>query len=103
MTSNYYNNTIPAGTAQNPPEGTFGPHSTRLANAADPRVDSDRDGRAASAHSSTAAPTHTATTGTGLTSTAGPTGENTGERVARNIKGVVAQGHVRHWEPVREE
>lgn len=26
------------------PEGTYGPHSSRLANAADPRVDSDRDG-----------------------------------------------------------
>ncbi|KAH6649688.1 hypothetical protein F5144DRAFT_481412 [Chaetomium tenue] len=29
------------------PEGTHGPHSSRMANAADPRVDSDRDGRAA--------------------------------------------------------
>lgn len=28
------------------PEGTSGPHSGRVANAADPRVDSDRDGRA---------------------------------------------------------
>lgn len=31
---------IGSGTA----EGTYGPHSSRLANAADPRVDSDRDG-----------------------------------------------------------
>lgn len=29
------------------PAGTHGPHSSRLANAADPRVDSDRDGRGA--------------------------------------------------------
>lgn len=29
------------------PEGSYGPHSSRLANAADPRVDSDRDHRAA--------------------------------------------------------
>ncbi|KAG7288487.1 hypothetical protein NEMBOFW57_004840 [Staphylotrichum longicolle] len=29
------------------PEGTYGPHSSRMANAADPRVDSDRDGRGA--------------------------------------------------------
>ncbi|KAH8900981.1 hypothetical protein GQ53DRAFT_740129 [Thozetella sp. PMI_491] len=29
------------------PTGTFGPHSSKMANAADPRVDSDRDGRAA--------------------------------------------------------
>lgn len=28
------------------PEGTYGPHNSRLANAVDPRVDSDRDGRA---------------------------------------------------------
>lgn len=31
----------------NAPEGTHGPHSSRTANAADPRVDSDRDHRAA--------------------------------------------------------
>ncbi|KAL2148401.1 hypothetical protein VTH82DRAFT_2321, partial [Thermothelomyces myriococcoides] len=29
------------------PEGSHGPHDSRVANAADPRVDSDRDGRAA--------------------------------------------------------
>lgn len=29
------------------PEGTYGPHGSRMANAADPRVDSDRDGRGA--------------------------------------------------------
>ncbi|KAK0743829.1 hypothetical protein B0T18DRAFT_415998 [Schizothecium vesticola] len=29
------------------PEGTYGPHGSRVANAADPRVDSDRDGRGA--------------------------------------------------------
>jgi hypothetical protein len=29
------------------PAGTYGPHSSRVANAADPRVDSDRDGRGA--------------------------------------------------------
>ncbi|KAK0617711.1 hypothetical protein B0T14DRAFT_435414 [Immersiella caudata] len=28
----------------NAPEGTYGPHNSRLANALDPRVDSDRDG-----------------------------------------------------------
>ncbi|UPL00531.1 hypothetical protein LCI18_011465 [Fusarium solani-melongenae] len=46
------------------PEGTTGPHSSRMANAADPRVDSDRDG------------SRTAGTGTGTygTSTTGPTG-----------------------------
>jgi hypothetical protein len=29
------------------PAGTYGPHGSRMANAADPRVDSDRDGRGA--------------------------------------------------------
>ncbi len=31
----------------NAPEGTYGPHNSRLANALDPRVDSDRDGHPA--------------------------------------------------------
>lgn len=35
------NNTVP----RNAPEGTYGPHTSRLANAADPRVDSDADHR----------------------------------------------------------
>ncbi|RYO81756.1 hypothetical protein DL762_006945 [Monosporascus cannonballus] len=34
-------------TSSSAPEGTHGPHSSRAANAADPRVDSDRDHRAA--------------------------------------------------------
>ncbi|KAI8725171.1 hypothetical protein NCS52_00087500 [Fusarium sp. LHS14.1] len=48
------------------PEGTHGPHSSRAANTADPRVDSDRDHRAA--HSSGLTGTGT-TTGTGDYST----------------------------------
>ncbi|KAI8672616.1 hypothetical protein LRP88_02872 [Fusarium phalaenopsidis] len=44
------------------PEGTTGPHSSRMANAADPRVDSDRDG------------SRTAGTGTYGSSTTGHTG-----------------------------
>jgi len=68
-------------------EGVAGPHSSRLANAADPRVDSDLDGsRNAGAHSTTHG-THT--TGSGLTGTTygthtgttgagyGPTGTST--------------------------
>lgn len=38
---------IIGGSSRGAPEGTYGPHSSRMANAADPRVDSDRDGRAA--------------------------------------------------------
>ncbi|KAK3688736.1 hypothetical protein B0T22DRAFT_460154 [Podospora appendiculata] len=125
MTSNH-DNTVP----QNAPEGTYGPHSSRLANAADPRVDSDRDNRGASVQTASiigthnaAAPAHNeATYGTQTNhlanqadvdlargrrpATGGAHGgnaaaaaaaeaahENTGERVARGIKGAFAQGH----------
>jgi hypothetical protein len=37
------------GATQNVSEGTYGPHTSRVANAMDPRVDSDRDNRAAGA------------------------------------------------------
>lgn len=36
-----------SGGGSGAPEGTYGPHGSRVANAADPRVDSDRDGRGA--------------------------------------------------------
>lgn len=47
---NYYTmgtNVVPGGNAapRNVPEGTYGPHTSRMANAADPRVDSDADHR----------------------------------------------------------
>lgn len=82
---------------QSAPEGTYGPHTTRTANTLDPRVDSDMDNRGAppppppTTHQPpvTAGLNSTATTTTGTT-------ENTGERVARGIKGKIAQGHVRH-------
>ncbi|KAK1752743.1 hypothetical protein QBC47DRAFT_389191 [Echria macrotheca] len=94
----------------NAPEGTYGPHGSRLANAADPRVDSDNDNRGAgpmtggTANPSSSSSTHgtgmaagtaqAGTTGGGMTTTTtGQTTENTGERIARNIKGTVAQGH----------
>lgn len=111
MASNY-NHTVPAGTTgYNDPEGTHGPHSSRVANAVDPRVDSDRDHRGApgagvgsagygtSANTGTTAGTGVVgatTTGHGTHTTTGATAgtENTGERAARNIKGVFAQGHV---------
>ncbi len=41
MTPGHHNTTSGA------PEGTHGPHASRTTNAADPRVDSDRDHRAA--------------------------------------------------------
>jgi len=51
-TNPFSSDTSTTGTHANPlsshtqgaPEGTYGPHSSRVANAADPRVDSDRDG-----------------------------------------------------------
>lgn len=58
-------------------EGTYGPHSSRMANAADPRVDSDRDGRAAM-HGAAG----TGTAGYGHSSTApgmGPMGAGYGQ------------------------
>ncbi|KAM0255454.1 hypothetical protein ACHAQJ_005754 [Trichoderma viride] len=48
---NYYTmgtNVVPGGGAaapRNVPEGTYGPHTSRAANAADPRIDSDADHR----------------------------------------------------------
>lgn len=34
-----------SNTGYDAPEGTYGPHASRVANVLDPRVDSDRDGR----------------------------------------------------------
>lgn len=100
-----YNNTGAGVTGYNDPEGTHGPHSSKLANAVDPTVDSDRDHRGAPVSTglgSNTGTTHTthhtqlpashSTAGTGTTAQTG-TG-NTGERVAKGIKGVFAQGHV---------
>lgn len=63
-----------ATTGHNDPEGVHGPHGSRVANAADPRVDSDRDHRAAPHHTAGTAGvgTHSATHGAG----AGVTGYN---------------------------
>ncbi|KAK4236788.1 hypothetical protein C8A03DRAFT_45245 [Achaetomium macrosporum] len=36
---------LASNTGFNAPEGTYGPHKSRVANALDPRVDSDRDGK----------------------------------------------------------
>ncbi|KAM0418869.1 hypothetical protein ACHAPT_012236 [Fusarium lateritium] len=56
------------------PEGTTGPHSSRLANAADPRVDSDRDGSR-----NVGGNTHGTNTGTyGQTTVGGGVGGTTG-------------------------
>ncbi|KAM0330617.1 hypothetical protein ACHAQA_003566 [Verticillium albo-atrum] len=47
--SNFNNTTAPVAgaTGYDDPAGTHGPHHSRVGNALDPRVDSDRDGRAA--------------------------------------------------------
>lgn len=52
-------------TGYNDPEGTHGPHSSRVANAADPRVDSDRDNRGTGGYGNTAGGGAFGTTGTG--------------------------------------
>ncbi|KAK3390135.1 hypothetical protein B0H63DRAFT_507542 [Podospora didyma] len=81
---------------QNAPEGTYGPHSTRVGNTLDPRVDSDNDHRnAPTGFTQSGTPGTqkvTENVGAGVNSSA-TAGENTGERVARNIKGTIAQGH----------
>jgi len=61
-------------------EGVHGPHSSRLANAADPRVDSDRDHR--DAH-------HTGATGTS-------TGDNITGHAAAAVGGVAGTGPAPH-------
>ncbi|KAK4214748.1 hypothetical protein QBC37DRAFT_386920 [Rhypophila decipiens] len=49
-----------AGSGTTGMTGTHGPHSSRMANAADPRVDSDRDGRGALGHSAPGPASNTA-------------------------------------------
>ncbi|KAF7542708.1 hypothetical protein G7046_g10124 [Stylonectria norvegica] len=52
------------------PEGTYGTHNSRVANAADPRIDSDRDGsKHAGGHSNTTHGTTGGLTGTGTHNT----------------------------------
>ena len=106
MTSNY--NAASTGvTGYDDPTGTHGPHSSRIANAVDPRVDSDADHRRAPGGTTTtdaastgygAPGTHTTdthTAGTGMANTSTGTGrENTGERAVKGVKGALAQGHV---------
>ncbi|KAF6814527.1 cell surface protein [Colletotrichum musicola] len=59
------------------PEGTSGPHGSRAANAADPRVDSDRDHRANPATGTTGTTGTSGLTGShGTTGTSGLTGSN---------------------------
>jgi len=59
-------------------EGVAGPHSSRVANAADPRVDSDLDGsRNAGAHSHGTTTTGSGLTGSHATTGSGLTGNNT--------------------------
>jgi len=68
----------------NTAEGVHGPHSSRTANAADPRVDSDRDHRAAPGTSTFGSNTHTGTHGTsglGSSTGAGYGSHNTSEGV----------------------
>lgn len=61
------------GDKHSAPEGSHGPHNTRAANAADPRVDSDRDGshHVGTGAGMTGTGTHTGTHTSGLTGTSG--------------------------------
>ncbi|KAL7622790.1 hypothetical protein AAE478_006469 [Parahypoxylon ruwenzoriense] len=70
VTGNHHSST----TSHGAPEGTHGPHSNRVANTADPRVDSDRDNRATPG--STVGGTHAYTSGDNYTHS-GQTGSAT--------------------------
>lgn len=70
-TTTSHNTRTTGTTGYDAPEGTYGQHNSRLANTADPRIDSDRDHRSAPGHSSNTTSHHTGTT-TGLGSSAGP-------------------------------
>lgn len=72
-----------ATTGVNDPEGTHGPHSSRVANTLDPRVDSDRDNRALGGNSHTTGTTHSAIPGAGHSST----GHTTGLTGSSNVTG----------------
>jgi hypothetical protein len=80
-TTNTAPGTTTTGNNSSVPEGVAGPHSSRVANAADPRIDSDMDHRGNNANSAGL----TGTTGTshnhgtsGLTGTTGTTGTGYG-------------------------
>lgn len=71
--SNKHNETGTTGTTgYNDPEGVHGTHNSRAANAADPRIDSDRDHRGAAHHApGTTSQHHTAGTTGGVYTGAG--------------------------------
>ncbi|TPX16933.1 uncharacterized protein E0L32_003495 [Thyridium curvatum] len=85
------------------PEGTHGPHSSRAANAADPRVDSDRDHRAApggtfggqtGGHTTGAGNNYTHSTGTtGMTGTHAHTGVGTTGMTGTHGAGTTTTGY----------
>jgi hypothetical protein len=52
------NTTTTHGTHSGVPEGTAGPHNSRVANTVDPRIDSDLDGRATQGNSGLTGTTH---------------------------------------------
>ncbi|KAI1350992.1 hypothetical protein F5Y01DRAFT_284331 [Xylaria sp. FL0043] len=74
------------------PEGTHGTHNSRVANAADPRIDSDRDHRAAPG--STVGGTHEYTSGNNYshTGTTGVTGASTGAYGTTGTTGTAREG-----------
>ncbi|KAH6660665.1 hypothetical protein BKA67DRAFT_641728 [Truncatella angustata] len=83
------------------PTGTAGPHGSRTANAADPRVDSDRDHRGNTEFGHTTG-THTGTHGVGATGThtgthgVGTTGTHTGTGAGYGTSGTGEGAHGPH-------
>jgi len=75
-------------------EGVHGPHSTRVANAADPRIDSDLDGsRNAGAHTHNATGTGYTGTTTGQTTTAGPHSSNLANKLDPRVDSNLSNQH----------
>ncbi|KAK1829111.1 hypothetical protein QBC39DRAFT_263919 [Podospora conica] len=69
------------GDKHSAPEGSHGPHNTRAANAADPRVDSDRDG------------SHQVGTGTGMGTHTGTSGLHSGTGTHTGTSGLGSNTH----------
>jgi len=75
-------------------EGVHGPHSTRVANAADPRIDSDLDGsHNAGAHSHNATGAGYASTTSGQTTTAGPHSSNLANKLDPRVDSDLSNQH----------
>ncbi|KAK1479926.1 hypothetical protein CCUS01_00480 [Colletotrichum cuscutae] len=80
-------------TGYDDPDGTHGTHNSRIANKADPRIDSDRDHRGAPGHTGVGAGVGSTGTHTGTHTTGTHTGAHTGAHTGVGHTGVGANTH----------